>query len=96
MNPYSSQETSGEEISLIEFGAMPVARTTIGGTSCGVNSMVTGDTKATFDNVTQSTALHNLRQIEGMLEGNRGADTETRAHRENVLYTIRRGLHDEK
>jgi hypothetical protein len=58
-------------------------------------AMVTGDSKATFDNVTQSTALHNLRQIEGLLEGNHGADAETRAHRENVLYTIRRGLRDE-
>ena len=59
-------------------------------------AMVTGESKTAFDNVTQSTALHNIRQIESMLEGNRGADAETRAHRDNVLYTIKRGLHDEK
>ena len=58
-------------------------------------AMVSGETKAGFDNVAQSTALHNLRRIESMLDGNRGPNEETRAHRENVLYTIRRGLHDE-
>jgi len=58
-------------------------------------AMVSGETKAGYDNVAQSTALANLRRIESMLEGNRGMNTETRAHREHVLYTIRRGLHDE-
>ena len=58
-------------------------------------AMVSGETKAGYDNVAQSTALFNLRRIEGMLEGNRGPNEETRAHRDNVLYTIRRGLHDE-
>jgi hypothetical protein len=58
-------------------------------------AMVSGETKAGYDNVAQSTALYNLRRIEGMLDGNRGPNEETRAHRENVLYTIRRGLHDE-
>jgi hypothetical protein len=55
-------------------------------------AMVSGDTKAQFDYVSQSTALHNLRQIESTLKGNRGVDAETRAHRANILYTIRRGL----
>jgi len=56
-------------------------------------AMVSGDTKAQFDYLSQSTALHNIRQIESMLTANRGADAETRAHRANILYTIRRGLH---
>ncbi len=55
-------------------------------------AMVSGDTKAQFDHVSQSTALHNLRQIESTLKGNRGVDAETRAHRANILYTIERGL----
>jgi len=55
-------------------------------------AMVSGDTKAQFDYLSQSTALHNIRQIESMLTANRGADAETRAHRANILYTIRRGL----
>lgn len=58
-------------------------------------AMVSGETKAGYDNVAQSTALFNLHRIEGMLDGNRGPNDETRAHRDNVLYTIRRGLHDE-
>jgi len=55
-------------------------------------AMVSGETKVQFDYLSQSTALHNLRQIEGTLKGNRGVDVETRAHRANVLYTIGRGL----
>jgi hypothetical protein len=58
-------------------------------------AMVSGETKAGYDNVAQSTSLANLRRIENMLDGNRGVNAETRAHRENVLYTIRRGLHDD-
>jgi hypothetical protein len=58
-------------------------------------AMVSGETKAGYDNVAQSTALFNLRRIESMLDSNRGPNEETRAHREHVLYTIRRGLHDE-
>lgn len=55
-------------------------------------AMVSGETKAQFDYPSQSVALHNLRQIESTLTGNRGIDAETRAHRANILYTIRRGL----
>jgi hypothetical protein len=55
--------------------------------------MVSGPTQAQFDYLSQSTALQNLRQIENTLEGNRGVDAETRAHRANILYTIERGLH---
>jgi len=55
-------------------------------------AMVSGDTKVQFDYLSQSVALDNLRQIESTLTGNRGADAETRAHRANILYTIRRGL----
>lgn len=55
-------------------------------------AMVSGDTKAQFDYLSQSAALYNLRQIERALSTNPGADTETRAHRANVVYTIRRGL----
>ena len=55
-------------------------------------AMVSGETKAQFDYLSQSTALHNLRQIENTLDGNRGIDAETRAHRANILYTIERGL----
>ncbi len=55
-------------------------------------AMVSGDTKAQFDYPSQSVALHDLQQIETTLKGNRGVDAETRAHRANILYTIRRGL----
>jgi hypothetical protein len=55
-------------------------------------AMVSGETKTQYDYVSQSAALHNLRQIESTLNGNRGVDAETRAHRANILYTIRRGL----
>ncbi len=55
-------------------------------------AMVSGETKAQFDYLSQSTALHNIRQIESTLKGNRGVDAETRAHRANILYTIQRGL----
>jgi len=58
-------------------------------------AMVSGETKAQFDYLSQSTALHNLRQIEITLKGNRGIDTETRAHRANILFTIDRGLKSE-
>jgi hypothetical protein len=58
-------------------------------------AMVSGDSKAQFDYLSQSTALHNLRQIENTLKGNRGMDAETRAHRGNILYTIERGLKTE-
>ena len=58
-------------------------------------AMVTGETKAAYDNVAQSTALANLRSIERMMERNPGTTAETRAHRQAVLYKIRRGLHDE-
>jgi hypothetical protein len=57
-------------------------------------AMISGETKAGYDHVAQSTAHFNLRRIEGMLNGNRGPDGETRAHRDYVLYTIRRGLDD--
>ena len=53
---------------------------------------VSGDAKANFDYLSQSTALHNLRQIERSLRSNPGVDTETQAHRANILYTIERGL----
>ena len=55
-------------------------------------AMVSGDAKANFDYLSQSTALHNLRQIERSLRSNPGVDTETQAHRANILYTIERGL----
>lgn len=55
-------------------------------------AMVSGETKAGYDNVAQSTALYNLHRIEVMLDNNRGTNEESRAHRDNVLYTIRRGL----
>lgn len=58
-------------------------------------AMVSGETKAQFDYLSQSTALHNLRQIEIALKANRGVDAETRAHRANILYTIERGLRSE-
>jgi len=54
--------------------------------------MVSGDTKAQFDYLSQSTALHNLRQIERALRSSPGNDTETRAHRANIIYTIGQGL----
>ena len=59
-------------------------------------AMVTGETKAAYDNVAQSNALANIRSIERMMERNPGTTAETRAHRQNVLYKIRRGLHDEE
>jgi len=55
-------------------------------------AMVSGDSKAQFDYLSQSAVLFNLRQIERTLKGNRGVDAETRAHRANILYTIERGL----
>jgi len=57
-------------------------------------AIVSGETSASYDHVAQSTALANLRRIENMLDGNPGVNAETRAHRANVLYTIRRGLDD--
>ena len=58
-------------------------------------AMVTGETKAAYDNVAQSNALASLRAIESMMDSYPGTNAATRAHRQNVLYTIRRGLHDE-
>jgi hypothetical protein len=55
-------------------------------------NMVSGDTKAQFDYLSQSAALHNLRQIERALKSNPGNNTETRAHRAYILHTIERGL----
>ena len=55
-------------------------------------AMVSGDAKAQFDYLSQSTALHNLRQIERSLKSNPGVNRETQAHRANILYTIERGL----
>jgi predicted Zn-dependent protease len=55
-------------------------------------AMVSGETKAKYDYLSQPTALYNLRQLEGTLKGNRGIDAETRAHRANILHTIERGL----
>ncbi len=55
-------------------------------------AMVSGDTKAQFDYLSQSVALYNLRQIEREMRANPGIGTETRAHRANILYTIERGL----
>ena len=55
-------------------------------------AMVGSDAKAQFDYVSQSAALHNLRQIERVLSSNPGVDKETRAHRANVVYTIKRSL----
>ena len=57
--------------------------------------MVTGETQAAYDNVAQSNALASLRAIERMMEANPGTNAETRAHRQNILYKIRRGLRDE-
>jgi hypothetical protein len=58
-------------------------------------AMVSGETKAQFDYLSQSAALQNLREIEGAMTANRGSDAETRAHRSNILYTIKRGLDTE-
>ena len=58
-------------------------------------AMISGETKAQFDYLSQSTALYNLRRIENTVKGNRGIDAETRAHRANILYTIERGLKTE-
>ncbi len=55
-------------------------------------AMVSGETKAQFDYLSQSVALHNLRQIERAMRSNPGVGNETRAHRANILYTIERGL----
>ena len=55
-------------------------------------AMVGADTKAMYDYPSQSVALHTLREIENALAGNRGVDAETRAHRANIIYAIRRGL----
>jgi len=55
-------------------------------------TMVSGDKKAQFDYLSQSTALQNLRDIENALVSNPGINGETRAHRANILYTIERGL----
>jgi len=55
-------------------------------------AIISGESKSQFDYLSQSTALHNLRQIDVALKANRGVDTETRAHRANILFTIERGL----
>lgn len=54
--------------------------------------MISGETKAKFDYLSQSVALDNLRQIESAMRANAGIGNETRAHRANILYTIERGL----
>ncbi len=58
-------------------------------------AMVSGETKVQFDYLSQSAALQNLQEIESAMTGNPGSDAETRAHRSNILYTIRRGLNTE-
>ena len=55
-------------------------------------TMVTGDSKAAYDNIAQSNALDSLRQVEAMMRANPGGDPETRAHRSNVLFRIEQGL----
>ena len=55
-------------------------------------TMLSGETKAKFDYLSQSIALHSLRRIESAMRTNPGSDNETRAHRANILYTIERGL----
>lgn len=47
------------------------------------------------DYPSQSMALYQLREIERMLGGKRGGNTETRAHTQNVLYIIRRALEED-
>ena len=58
-------------------------------------AMVTGETRAAYDNIAQSNALESLRQIEAMMRANPGSDSETRAHRSAVLFRIERGLADD-
>lgn len=54
--------------------------------------MVSGATKAQYDYPAQSAALYSLRKIESMLGNARRGSLQTRAHKQNILYTIRRGL----
>ena len=54
-----------------------------------LTAIVTGDD---YDFPSQSIALHHLRLIEDMMDGRRRGNTETRAHRNHILYAIQRAL----
>ncbi len=55
-------------------------------------AMVSGASKTNYDYPAQSAALYSLRKIESMLGSSRSGSLQTRAHRQNIRYTIRRGL----
>ena len=52
-----------------------------------LTAIVTGDD---YDFPSQSIALYHLRLIEDMMDGRRRGNTETRAHRNHILYVIQR------
>ncbi len=55
-------------------------------------AMVSGASKKQYDYPAQSAALYSLRKIESLLGSSRRGSLETRAHKDNIRYTIRRGL----
>ncbi|GJM11072.1 MAG: hypothetical protein DHS20C11_33480 [Lysobacteraceae bacterium] len=55
-------------------------------------AMVSADSKAQYDYMTQSMALHVLAQLEDQLKRRRGADLSTQAHVNHLKLTIARAL----
>lgn len=55
-------------------------------------AMVSGASRKTYDYPAQSAALYSLRKIESMIGNARRGSLQTRAHKQNIRYTIRRGL----
>jgi len=57
-----------------------------------LTQFITGENKDRYDYPSQSMALYQLRQIRRMLDGKRGGNLETRAHSENIVFTIEAAL----
>ncbi len=50
--------------------------------------MIAGDSRRRYDYPSQSMALYQLSEIRDMVDGKRSGNLETRAHTENVVFTI--------
>jgi hypothetical protein len=52
--------------------------------------------KARYDNPSRSSSLHEIKRIQGLLAAKKGGNAETKAHTENVLFTIEKALDTKK
>jgi len=50
--------------------------------------IIVGESKDRYDYPSQSMALYQLREIRNMLDGKRSGNIETRAHSQNIVFTI--------